>query len=289
MFNAAQDIRVKIIISLMVSSGLRYGAVNILNIGDLEKIEKYNVYKITAYRKSKKFKYNTFCTPESTTLIDSYLEYRKNKGEILKGNSPLIREQFNTNDKLKVNNPRHLTLVTFRSLINDVLTKYTNLRKKLSFDYENKRKEGRNPTKLTHGFRKFFNTECAKAGVYPDFIEIMLGHKLPGVRSHYMKPDIDTLLEGTKEVKGYLAAINDLTINDENRLQKKVEELKQQDDYNKYIIDKKMNEKDEQIKGMEKQIQTIMNTLGELMINQNDTATKNKLAKDLIDNEIYLP
>ena len=45
MFNAAQDIRVKIIISLMISSGLRYGAVNILNIGDLEKIEKYNVYQ----------------------------------------------------------------------------------------------------------------------------------------------------------------------------------------------------------------------------------------------------
>ena len=74
MFNAAQDIRVKIIISLMISSGLRYGAVNILNIGDLEKIEKYNVYKITAYRKSKKFKYYTFCSSESTTLIDSYLE-----------------------------------------------------------------------------------------------------------------------------------------------------------------------------------------------------------------------
>ena len=31
MFNAAQDIRVKIIISLMISSGLRSGAVNILN------------------------------------------------------------------------------------------------------------------------------------------------------------------------------------------------------------------------------------------------------------------
>jgi hypothetical protein len=76
----------------------------------------------------------------------------------------------------------------------------------------------------------------------------MLGHKLPGVRSHYMKPDIETLLEGTKEVKGYVAAINDLTINDENRLQKKVEELKQQDDYQRYIIDKKMNEKEEQIK-----------------------------------------
>jgi hypothetical protein len=50
-------------------------------------------------------------------LIDSYLSYRKSNGEILKSNSPLIREQFNTRDKLKVNNPKHLTLVTIRSLI----------------------------------------------------------------------------------------------------------------------------------------------------------------------------
>ena len=161
-------------------------------------------------------------------MIDSYLDYRKNQGEQLKGNSPLIREQFNTTDKLKVNNPRHLTTKAIRYMINEVLTKYTTLRKKLTFDYENKRKEGRNPTMLTHAFSKFFNTECAKAGVYPDFIELMLGHKFPGVRSHYMKPDINTLLEGTKEVKGYIAAINALTINDENRLSKQVQELKEQ-------------------------------------------------------------
>jgi len=43
----------------MISSGLRYGAVDILKIGDLQKIKKYNLYKITAYRNSKKFKYNT--------------------------------------------------------------------------------------------------------------------------------------------------------------------------------------------------------------------------------------
>ena len=285
MFNAAQDIRVKLVISLMTSSGLRNGAVNILKIKDLEKIEKYNIYQITTYSNSKKYKYKTFCSSECRSIIDSYLEYRKNQGEILKGNSPLIREQFNTTDKLKINNPRHLTSKSIRNMINDVLTKYSSLRKKLPFDYENNRKEGRNSTMLTHAFRKFFNTECAKAGVYPDFIEMMLGHKLPGVRSHYMKPDINTLLEGTKEVKGYLAAIDSLTINDENRLQKKVEALEQQDDYQKYVIDKKMSEKDEQIKGMEKQIQTIMNTLGELVTDQKD---KGKLAKNLIDKGMYV-
>ena len=254
MFNAAQDIRVKIVISLLASSGLRHGAVNILKLRDLEKIDKYNIYKITAYRKSRKFKYDTFCTPECTTLIDSYLEYRKKQGEQLKGNSPLIREQFNTTDKLKINNPRHLTSKSIRSMINDVLTKYSSLRKKLPFDYENNRKEGRNSTMLTHAFRKFCNTECAKAGVYPDFIELMLGHKLPGMRSHYMKPDVNTLLEGTKEVKGYIAAIDSLTINDENRLSKQVQELKEKNQDSEYVIKGKLQEKEEQIKKLEESV-----------------------------------
>ena len=255
MFNAAQDIRVKIIVSLLSSSGLRHGVLPSLKLRDLEKIDKYNIYKITAYPNSKKFKYYTFCTPECSTLIDSYLyEYRKNKGEILKPSSPLIREQFNTKDNLKIINPKPLTLVTFRSLINDVLTKYTTLRKKLPFDRENNRKVGRNPTMLTHGFRKFFNTECAKAGVYPDFIEMMLGHKLPGVRGHYMKPDINTLLEGTKEVKGYLAAIDALTINDENRLSLQVQELKEKNQDSEYLIKGKLQEKEEQIKKLEESV-----------------------------------
>jgi hypothetical protein len=177
------------------------------------------------------------------------------------------------------------SVVNNDKLYSNVLTKYSSLRKKLKFDYENNRKEGRNSTMLTHAFRKFFNTECAKAGVYPDFIELILGHKLSGVRSHYMKPDINTLLEGTKEVKGYLAAIDSLTINDENRLSKQVQELKVKNEDAEYVIKGKLQEKDEQIKDMQQQIQTILNTLGELVINQND---KGKLAKGLIDNGYYV-
>ena len=269
MFNAAQDIRVKIVISILSSSGLRYGAIPSLKLKHLEKIEKYQLYQITAYGKSKKYSYKTFCTPECTTLIDSYLSYRKKQGEQLNDNSPLIREQFSTIDKLKVNNPRHLTLITFRYMINDVLTKYSTLRKKIPFDYENKRKEGRNPTMLTHAFRKFFNTECAKAGVYPDFIEIMLGHKLPGVRSHYMKPDTKTLLEGTKEVKGYLAAANDsLTINDENRLSKQVQELEEKNENAEYVIKAKLQEKEEKIQKLEQKYENDMKTFREDMNKQ---------------------
>ena len=114
---------------------------------------------------------------------------------------------------------------------------------------------------LTHAFRKFFNTECAKAGVYPDFIEIMLGHKLPGVRSHYMKPDTKTLLEGTKEVKGYLVAIDSLTINDENRLSKQVQELKEKNEDAEYVIKGKLQEKEEKIHKLEQKYENDMKTL----------------------------
>jgi hypothetical protein len=89
-------ISVKVIIAVLSSSGLRHGAINLLKLRDLSKIEKYNIYQITAYCTSKKFRYHTFTTPEATNLIDLYLEYRKNHGENLNGNSPLIREQFST-------------------------------------------------------------------------------------------------------------------------------------------------------------------------------------------------
>ena len=220
MFNAAQDIRVKIVISLLSSTGLRHGAIPSMKLKDLERNDKYNTYKITAYRRSKKSRYYTFCTVECRNLIDTYLNYRKNNGENLNDNSPLIREQFDTNDKLKINRPRHLTSKSFRKMINDVLTKYTDLRKRLPYDPINNRKEGRNPTKLTHGFGKFFTVECTKAGVYHEIVERLCGRTIPGSRNNYLLFNPETLLEGTKDMKGYVAAIDALTINDENRLKR---------------------------------------------------------------------
>ena len=96
MLKTANDIRSKIIILLMSSSGMRHGALPLLKIKDLIKIEKYNLYQITVYQKSRKHNYKTFCTPECTSLIDSYLNYRKHTGEILKAESPLLRKQFDT-------------------------------------------------------------------------------------------------------------------------------------------------------------------------------------------------
>ena len=266
MLKSGTDIRVKITILLQSSAGMRVGAIPLLKIRNLTKIDNYNLYQINVYDRSKKSSYITFCTPECASMIDSYLNYRRHCGETLKPESPLLREQFNPSDKFKVNNPRHIKTGLIKYLVNEVLTKYSALKQKIDYDYEKKRKKGKNSTMLTHAFRKYFDTEARKAGMYPDFVELLMGHKLQGVRSHYFKPDTETLFEGTQDCKGYLHAINDLTINDENRLSKQVHQLKEKDDYQNYVIDKKMKEKDEQINALQESIKFLSDTVNRALL-----------------------
>ena len=63
------------------------------------------------------------------------------------------------------------------------MTKYSTLKEKIEYDYDNKRKlvGKKNSTALTHSLRKYFDTEARKSGVYPDIVELLMGHKLPGV------------------------------------------------------------------------------------------------------------
>ena len=57
------DQRTRIAILLMCSAGLRVGALPSLKIRNLERIEKYNIYKITVYENEDE-EYTTFCSPE---------------------------------------------------------------------------------------------------------------------------------------------------------------------------------------------------------------------------------
>ena len=69
-----------------------------LKLKHLQEIsDKERIYKITVYEKSKE-EYYTFCSHECYSIIKSYLDYRKNNGEILDKESFLIREQFDIND-----------------------------------------------------------------------------------------------------------------------------------------------------------------------------------------------
>jgi hypothetical protein len=76
-----------------------------------------------------------------------------------------------------------------------------------------------------HGFRKFFDTTCTNADMNPVYTELLMGHNL-GLKSHYTKPSAKELLECNDRNLGYAAAIDDLTINEENRLKRENEMLK---------------------------------------------------------------
>ena len=78
-------------------------------------------------------------------------------------------------------------------------------------------------------FRKFFNTTCINAGMNPLYSEYVMGHK-SGLTKSYFKPTDQELLEGNDKALGYVAAINNLTINEEYRLHKKIDELTKKKD-----------------------------------------------------------
>ena len=59
------------------------------------------------------------------------------------------------------------------------------------------------------------------------------------------------------DCKGYITANDTLTINEENRLQKENQELKEQDEYSKFVIQKQMKEKDDEIAKLQQGMKTL--------------------------------
>jgi len=210
----AASLRDKCIILIMCSAGLRRGAVPHLRIRDLEKIDKYGLYRINVYKKEQE-QYTTFCTPECANYIEQYLDRRKRLGEQLMPNSPLFRLEYDT--VTQVNRPKAVSQWVVSFTINQLLDK-TGVRARSA--------EINQKTELmqTHGLRKFFKTTCINAGMNPLYSEYLMGHR-SGLTKSYFKPTDQELLEGNDKALGYVAAINDLTINEECRLHKKIDEL----------------------------------------------------------------
>jgi len=166
------DERTKTIILVFASTGIRLAALPSLKVGDLKPITIQDsetgteIYEITVY-KGYKEQYTTFCTPECAKVIKSYLSYRERCGEELKPNAPLIREQFDASDLLKVKYPRAIGTKTIASIIEQKLIQAgTRIRQDFSI-----RKE----VPLIHGFRKFFNTALMNADVHPSNKELLMG------------------------------------------------------------------------------------------------------------------
>ena len=77
------DHRMRLIILLLLSTGMRISALTALQLHDLLYYKDENIYQFKIYSNDIKEEYITFCTPECSNAIQNYLEYRKSKGERL--------------------------------------------------------------------------------------------------------------------------------------------------------------------------------------------------------------
>jgi integrase len=213
------DERVRAIILFLASSGVRIRAITELKLDDLTSITEYEFYQVRVYAATKDW-YFTFITPEASKALNTYLNYRKTCGEKLKPGSPLFRDQFNRNDPDSVYTPKPIKLRALEWLISQTIQKSGLSTVERQTELHDDHGRIRNNVRLTAGFRKFFETQLIYARVEPRTKEMFMGHSI-GLDDHYYKPGDNFVLQE------YLKAVDYLTINEENRLRKKVKEFTQ--------------------------------------------------------------
>lgn len=206
------DLRMRMVVLLLASTGMRIGALK-LRVKDIVLQGDGLPAKVTVYAGTPD-KYITFCTPECSTAISAYLDFRTRSGEKIGPDSYLIRKQFDINDIEQVRkNSEPVTLATLCKLLNSHLVK-AGLR---TIDHMNK--NNRKEVARANGFRKFFTSQLVEADLKTELRWLLEGHNLKGNDPHYIRLNEKRLQEE------YEKAIDCLTINPENRLRRKVEKL----------------------------------------------------------------
>jgi hypothetical protein len=242
------DRRIKPIVYTMLSSGIRLEAWNYLrwiHIKPIEQDGKLVAAKMIVYAGDPE-EYYTFITPEAYRALASWMKFRKESGEDITSNSWVMRDLWDTKKgciQHFVTIPKKLKATGVKRLVEDALWTQ-GLRTKLPAG------ERRHEFQANHGFRKFFKTTCEVTGAKSIAIETLMGHST-GISDSYYRPSERDLLEE------YLKAIDALTIRDENRLKKQVEALAGSTKEAERMINVKLAEKDQEIKVMREQIQTI--------------------------------
>jgi integrase len=208
------DERMRVVILLLASTGMRIGAIPDLKVKHLIRIDQFNLYQITVYENTNE-EYYCFCSPECAISIDSYIGYRELCYEKIGPESPLIREQFDRDNPDKARKPRPLPLNTLSALIRELLM-IAGIR---SVEHLTENKTAgrlRKEVKASHGFRKFATTNMIRSKVNPEAREMLLGHSI-GLSDSYYRPDANEILQE------YLKAVDLLTINEEHRLRRQIE------------------------------------------------------------------
>jgi integrase len=261
---AYPDRRVKIIVLIIISSGIRVGAFDYLKLKHVIPITKNEEDKEESSSKKEEpiaaklivyagetEEHITFITPEAYQTIQEYMEFRKLHGEKITPDSWLIRDKFlTTSDRHAANksmptNPQKCQVEAIKKLIQRAL-EVQGVRPPL------KENEHRHEFKSTHGLRKYFKTKTVAAGMHPLNVELLMDHKT-GLENNYYRPDEQALQDD------YLKAVDFLTINTERKeaiqLRKEVAELAEKNEESNYVIKGKLAERETQVQELAHQLE----------------------------------
>jgi integrase len=224
------DSRIRMIILILASTGARIGSLPSLTLGNLTKIPRFNLYKITFYESTNN-EYYTFTTREcALTGIDNYLSYRQRCGEKISfndnetmqkwepSNVPLLRMQFDVNDLLQVKNPRPMTISALRVALTQHLVR-SGLRVIEHPTAPESPKRVRKSVSLSTGFRKRVISTFIEAQLNHEIRELIVDHTTQLDQS-YFRPTEDQVLQE------YLKAESLLTIDPSLRLQTEIQTLR---------------------------------------------------------------
>lgn len=221
---SVSDHREKALTLLLVSSGVREGGIPELVFGNLKLIAKYGIFGIKVYEGYDE-EYNTYCTPECRKAIEEYKEFRERCGETIAADSLVIRDHFDPDDHIRAKHPRKITPKQVYNIMSDLAVK-AGIRVKVHLTEGMKQGAIRHEVKAVHGCRKFFDTQATNAGMNLLWVEMLEGHDVK-LKDSYYRPNDSVLLEGNKDMRGYVSVIDSLTINDQYRLKKEVAQLQE--------------------------------------------------------------
>lgn len=210
------DRRIKPVVYTMASSGIRLGAWNYLkweHVTPVEKEGKIVAAKIRVYAEEED-EYFTFISLEAYNELLAWVKYRADCGENINKDSWVMRNLWDvTTPKGRgaISIPKQLKANGIKRLMERALWAQ-GLRTSLPSGKK------RHEFQVNHSYRKWFKTRCELAGVRSIMVEILLSHST-GISDSYFRPTETELLEE------YLKAADVLTINEENRLKRKVQIL----------------------------------------------------------------
>jgi integrase/recombinase XerD len=232
MMEAINNKRDKAFVHLLASTGIRIGAIFNLNIEDVKWMEDGAM--IVIYRGDIR-EYRVCLTPEATTALKQYLSTRSN----IKPKDALFTVR---------NNSRRLTNATIKKMMNNIRDRLGNT-------------ENRNSPKgksANHAFRKRIEITLANAGVHVKYLHYLTDHNLDSQDRHYFRGMTDEDIW-----KEFRKAIPHLTIDQTEKMARKLESEKEELSKNYEVVYKKKIEDLElqQMNDKEKMYDLIMTML----------------------------